>query len=60
MCHQQSVILALLMCARYAIERTSSFIKVWFWSRAADGIPSDVMNGSDEVNTDNWVGLEVF
>ncbi|PPR03985.1 hypothetical protein CVT24_008304 [Panaeolus cyanescens] len=38
----------------YAVERTSSFIKVWFWSRAADNIPDDVRNGYDEVNTDNW------
>jgi hypothetical protein len=40
---------------RFAMERTSSFIKVWFWSRAAGGIPSDVLNGGSTVNTDNWV-----
>jgi hypothetical protein len=38
----------------YALERTNSFIKVWFWSRAASGIPSDVLNGATSVNTDNW------
>ncbi|KAF5311079.1 hypothetical protein D9619_007882 [Psilocybe cf. subviscida] len=38
----------------YAVERTNSFIKVWFWSRAATDIPSDVMNGATSVNTDNW------
>jgi len=39
----------------YAVERTNSFIKVWFWSRAATtGIPSDVMNGATSVDTDNW------
>ncbi|KAF8888569.1 laminarinase [Infundibulicybe gibba] len=38
----------------YAVERTSSFIKVWFWSRNAAGIPSDVSGGATSVNTDNW------
>ena len=37
------------------MERTDSFIKVWFWSRDATGIPSDVMNGETTVNTGNWV-----
>lgn len=40
---------------RYAVERTNSFIKIWFWSRAATGIPSDVTSGGTSVNTDNWV-----
>ncbi|KAA1476410.1 2 beta-glucan [Dentipellis sp. KUC8613] len=38
----------------YAIERTSTFIKVWFWARNAGGIPSDVTSGASSVNTDNW------
>ncbi|PPQ92277.1 hypothetical protein CVT25_008585 [Psilocybe cyanescens] len=38
----------------YAVERTNSFIKVWFWSRSAGGIPSDVTSGASKVNTDNW------
>ncbi|CAA7267292.1 unnamed protein product [Cyclocybe aegerita] len=39
----------------FAVERTNSFIKVWFWSRAATGmIPSDVLNGATSVNTNNW------
>jgi len=40
---------------RYALERTDSFIKVWFWSRTASGIPSEVQNGGGSVDTDNWV-----
>jgi hypothetical protein len=40
---------------RFAMERTTDFIKFWFWSRAADGIPSDVMNGASSIDTDNWV-----
>ncbi|KAF8155942.1 laminarinase [Crassisporium funariophilum] len=38
----------------FAVERTNSFIKTWFWSRAATDIPSDVFNGATSVNTDNW------
>jgi len=38
----------------FAVERTDTFIKVWFWSRAATGIPSDVLNGATSVDTDNW------
>lgn len=40
---------------RYAMERTSSFIKVWFWSRNDGNVPSDVKNGATNVNTDSWV-----
>ncbi|KAG6849326.1 hypothetical protein H0H93_009418 [Arthromyces matolae] len=39
----------------YAVERTTSYIKIWFWSRSASNIPSDVMNGDTSVNTGNWV-----
>ncbi|KAI0051465.1 glycoside hydrolase family 16 protein [Auriscalpium vulgare] len=38
----------------YAMERTSSFVKVWFWARNDGSVPSDVMNGANSVNTDNW------
>lgn len=38
----------------FAMERTGSFIKVWFWSRAAGGIPSDIINGAYNINPDNW------
>lgn len=37
----------------YAMERTSSFIKVWFFPRNSN-IPSDLKNGASAVNTDNW------
>jgi hypothetical protein len=36
------------------MERTSSGIKVWFWSRSAGGIPSDVTSGGSTINTSNW------
>ncbi|KAJ8489562.1 hypothetical protein ONZ51_g2842 [Trametes cubensis] len=38
----------------YAMERTSSFIKVWFWSRTDGSVPADVKNGATSINTDNW------
>ncbi|KAJ7648634.1 glycoside hydrolase family 16 protein [Mycena polygramma] len=38
----------------YAIERTSTFINVWFWARNAANVPADVRAGSAAVNTNNW------
>ncbi|KAK0466920.1 endo-beta-glucanase [Desarmillaria tabescens] len=38
----------------YAVERTNSFIKVWFWGRHDSNVPSAVSNGSGSVNTDSW------
>jgi len=38
----------------YAVERTNSFIKVWFWPANGSGIPSDMANGASTVNTSNW------
>jgi hypothetical protein len=38
----------------YAIERTNSFINVWFWERHDDSVPSDVVHRRPTVNTDDW------
>ncbi|KAG6917639.1 hypothetical protein DXG01_001746 [Tephrocybe rancida] len=38
----------------YAVERTTSYIKVWFWARNDASTPSDVKNGASSVNTGNW------
>ncbi|KII86819.1 glycoside hydrolase family 16 protein [Plicaturopsis crispa FD-325 SS-3] len=38
----------------YAVERTLSYIKVWFWSRGDSTVPSDVSSGSSSVNPSNW------
>ncbi|KAF8057410.1 endo-beta-glucanase [Lyophyllum atratum] len=38
----------------YAVERTNTFIKVWFWARNDGSVPADVKNGASTVNTDNW------
>jgi hypothetical protein len=39
---------------RYAIERTTTFIKIWFWPRYAANIPQDIQNRPNTVNTDSW------
>ncbi|KAK0501620.1 endo-beta-glucanase [Armillaria luteobubalina] len=36
------------------VERTDTFIKIWFWSRNSNNIPADVLNGDLNVNTDAW------
>lgn len=41
----------------YAMERTNSFIKVWFFPRNSN-IPSDMKSGASSINTDNWVCLK--
>jgi len=38
----------------YAVERTDSFIKVWFWARNDTSIPADVADGWWFVDTDSW------
>ena len=37
------------------MERTPKFIKIWFWPRHPNVVPSDVLNGnSGSINTDAW------
>lgn len=43
----------------YAMERTSTFIKVWFFPRGSS-IPSDVSSGAASINTDNWVSRHIL
>ncbi|KAH9983471.1 endo-beta-glucanase [Russula compacta] len=38
----------------YAMERTTTSIKIWFWPRGFPNVPSDVLNGSGSINTDDW------
>ncbi|KAJ3759525.1 laminarinase [Lentinula raphanica] len=38
----------------FAMERTTTFISIWFWPRSSTTVPSDVSGGSTEVDTDNW------
>lgn len=40
---------------RYAVERTSTYIKIFFWPRNSYSVPDEVKNGSYEVHPDNWV-----
>jgi hypothetical protein len=36
------------------MERTSTFIKIWFWPRYANNVPLDVLTGSGSINTGAW------
>lgn len=37
------------------MERTSTFIQIWFWPRGASNVPSDVQDSnSGSINTDAW------
>jgi hypothetical protein len=38
----------------YAIERTNTYIKVWFWGRNDMSVPSDVSKPGSTVNTRYW------
>ncbi|KAH7883471.1 glycoside hydrolase family 16 protein [Phlebopus sp. FC_14] len=38
----------------YAIERTSSFIKIYFWERRSTSVPRDVSNPGSTIDTSNW------
>ncbi|KAG8835534.1 hypothetical protein FRC17_002763 [Serendipita sp. 399] len=39
----------------YAMERTPTFIKVWFWPRNDASVPADVKTlGQSVINTDSW------
>ncbi|CAE6434589.1 unnamed protein product [Rhizoctonia solani] len=38
----------------YAMERTSSYIKVWFWPRNSATVPQQVRNGGSSIDTSTW------
>ncbi|KAG7094982.1 hypothetical protein E1B28_005779 [Marasmius oreades] len=38
----------------YAMERTNSAIKIWFWPRNSGSVPSQVRDGATSINTDTW------
>ncbi|KAI0292597.1 concanavalin A-like lectin/glucanase domain-containing protein [Multifurca ochricompacta] len=39
----------------FAIERTKSFVKVWFWGRSnSSSVPAEVAIGANGINSDNW------
>jgi hypothetical protein len=40
------------------MERTSTYIKVWFWSRTDGSVPSQVANGATSIDTGTWVSLQ--
>jgi len=38
----------------FVVERTSTYFKVWFWSRVDPTVPQDVARKSHFVNPSNW------
>ncbi|VDB91563.1 unnamed protein product [Peniophora sp. CBMAI 1063] len=44
----------------FASERSSTEVKIWFWARNANNIPSDVLHGSNTINTNNWGKPQAF
>ncbi|VDB91565.1 unnamed protein product [Peniophora sp. CBMAI 1063] len=44
----------------FASERSTTEVKVWFWARNANNIPSDVLQGSNTIDTDNWGKPQAF
>ncbi|KAH7098711.1 glycoside hydrolase family 16 protein [Auriculariales sp. MPI-PUGE-AT-0066] len=38
----------------FAMERTSSSIKVWFWPRSGGGAPSAIVKGSKSIDPSKW------
>ncbi|KAJ3933210.1 MAG: 2 beta-glucan [Lentinula lateritia] len=38
----------------FGMERTSTFISIWFWPRGSTTVPAGVSEGETEVVTDNW------
>ncbi|EUC65412.1 family 16 endo-1,3(4)-beta-glucanase from glycoside hydrolase, putative [Rhizoctonia solani AG-3 Rhs1AP] len=38
----------------YAMERTSTYIKVWFWPRNSATVPAQVKNGGSSIDTSTW------
>lgn len=38
----------------YAMERTDTFIQVFFFPRNAGNVPSDLSSGANTINTSNW------
>ncbi|KAG8853768.1 hypothetical protein FRB96_008023 [Tulasnella sp. 330] len=38
----------------YAMERTSTYIKIWFWGRNEANIPADITSGATSVDPTKW------
>jgi len=38
----------------YAVERTNTQIRAWFWPRNSGSVPAEVKNGGSTVNPNNW------
>lgn len=46
--------------ARFAMERTSQHISIWFWARNNLSVPEDVKRGDIQVNPTKWVSFTSY
>ena len=37
------------------MERTDTYISIWFWERGDASAPSDATSGATTIDTSNWV-----
>ncbi|TRM66550.1 glycoside hydrolase family 16 protein [Schizophyllum amplum] len=44
----------------YALERTDSFMKVWYWPRGSPNVPVGIADRNADINTDNWGTPQAF
>jgi hypothetical protein len=42
---------------RFGVERAKDSITMWFWPKESPTVPSDVRDGAECIDTDNWVCL---
>ena len=54
---QNHLLDCLLIGGRYVMERTANHIKIWFWPRTSDDVPSDIVSGSSNINPKRWVNV---
>ncbi|KAF9528180.1 glycoside hydrolase family 16 protein [Crepidotus variabilis] len=38
----------------YVLERTETFMKIWFWERYNPSVPASVRDYSEDIDTSNW------
>ena len=42
---------------RFALERRTDFIKIWFWDRKSKNVPPSIREGMVKLYTDSWVSF---
>ena len=53
--HNPNFFFPSFMVHRYAMERTPTYIKIWFWPRTSNNVPSDISSGLSTISPEEWV-----